>query len=338
MQSPELTTGQAATLTGTVVVVDSRDLLAPGIERLRERSVDVSILPEGLTPAEAADAAADALVIIDGVMAFRAPEIDRLRDVRLIIRAGIGYDVIDVAAATRRGIWVANIPDYCADEVADHTMLLLLAATRRLDALAGNWRRARRWLVYEDLPPVHRPSGRTLGVVGMGRIGARVAARARAFGWRIAGYDAMLTPEAIQRAGAEPRTLDELFAESDAITLHCPLNAQTHHLVNAERLAATKPGVVIVNTSRGGLIDLEALDVAVVSGQVSAAGLDVLEDEPTPDRDRPILSRSNVLVTSHVAWYSVEARRDLALLCADEALRVLDGGRPRNAVNPEARP
>jgi D-3-phosphoglycerate dehydrogenase len=321
----------------TVVVTDSFDLLAPGIDRLREHAVEVVTLPGGASPADAATAAAEAPVIIDGVMALRGPEIERLRETRLIIRAGIGYDLIDVAAATRRGIWVANVPDYCADEVADHAMLLLLAATRRFDALEGDWRRARRWLVYESLPPVHRPAGRTLGVVGLGRIGSRVASRARAFGWRVVGCDPLLPPEQIRQAGAEPRTLDELVAESDAITLHCPLSSETHHLLNAERLGAARAGVVIVNTSRGGLIELEALDAALESGQVAAAGLDVLEDEPAPDLDRPILARPNVVVTSHVAWYSIEARRDLALLCADEALRVLDGGRPRNALNPEAR-
>jgi lactate dehydrogenase-like 2-hydroxyacid dehydrogenase len=319
------------------VVTDSLDLLAPGIERLREHAVEVVTLPAGASPADAAVAGADAPVIIDGVMALRAPEIDRLGETRLIIRAGIGYDVIDVAAATRRGIWVANVPDYCADEVADHAMLLLLASTRRLDALEGDWRRARRWLVYESLPPVHRPTGRTLGVVGLGRIGGRVAARARAFGWRVVACDPLLADEQIRQAGAEPRTLEELLAESDAITLHCPLNEDTRHVLDAARLAATRRGVVIVNTSRGALIDLEALEAALDSGQVAAAGLDVLEDEPAPDLDRPMLARPNVLVTSHVAWYSIEARRDLALLCADEALRVLDGGRPRNVVNPEAR-
>ena len=114
------------------------------------------------------------------------------RDTRLIVRAGIGYDVIDVPAATAAGIWVANVPDYCVDEVADHSLLLLLAATRRLDALEGLWRRERRWLVYDRLPVVHRPSDQVLGVVGMGRIGAAVARRAAAFGWRVLGYDAML--------------------------------------------------------------------------------------------------------------------------------------------------
>jgi D-3-phosphoglycerate dehydrogenase / 2-oxoglutarate reductase len=189
--------------------------------------------------------------------------------------------------------------------------------------------------VYGQLSPVYRPSSMTLGIVGMGRIGARVAARAKAFGWNIVGHDAALPDDVMRERGAEPVGLDELFARSNAITLHCPLTPETHHLVDAARLAAMPAGAIVVNTSRGGLIDIAALDAAVASGQIAAAGLDVLEDEPRPDMSQPIFSRPNVTITSHTAWYSVDARRELALLCADEALRVIEGGRPRNAVNPE---
>lgn len=316
-----------------VTVTDSAQLLAPGIERLRERGVDVRVLPDGTSPSDAAAAAAGSSVVLDGTLALREPEIAQLRDVRLIVRAGIGYDLIDVAAATARGIWVANVPDYCADEVADHTVLLLLACARRLDALSTAWRDAGRWLAYDRLPPVHRPSERVLGVVGMGRIGERVVTRARAFGWQVLGHDAALPADVIRARGAEPATLEELFARADAITLHCPLSAETHHLVDAARLATTRPGVVIVNTSRGGLVDIAALDAALASGHVAAAGIDVLEDEPGVDLGQPVLAHPNVIATGHTAWYSVEARRDLALLCADEALRVLDGEAPRNPVN-----
>ncbi|MBX3029006.1 MAG: C-terminal binding protein [Chloroflexi bacterium] len=316
-----------------VTITDSAELLAPAVDRLRGAGVDVRVLPDGTSPADAASAAADAAVVIDGVLAFREPELDRLTEARLIVRAGIGYDLIDVPAATARGIWVANVPDYCADEVADHTMLLLMACARRLDALGTVWRDAGRWLAYDRLPPVRRPSQQVLGIVGMGRIGERVATRAHAFGWQVIGQDAVLPPDVIRARGAHPVDLDELFARADAITLHCPLDAGTHHLVDAARLATTRPGVVIVNTSRGGLIDIDALDAALASGHVAAAGLDVLEDEPTVDLAQPVLTRANVIATGHTAWYSLDARRELALLCADEALRVLDGGLPRNPVN-----
>ena len=324
-----------APLPRKVTAVDSEQLLAPGIEKLRAAGVEVTVVPDGTAPIDAARAAHDATVVLDGTLALRAAEIAEMKAAKLIIRAGIGYDLIDVPTATSRGIWVANVPDYCADEVADHTALLLMACARRLDEAATFWRQEQRWIVYEKLAPVHRPSSRTLGIVGLGRIGSRVAARAKAFGWNLVGADAAMTPEQIRGRGCEPVSLDELFRRSDAITLHCPLTAENHHLVDAARLATTKPGVVIVNTSRGGLIDIAALDAAVASGHVSAAGLDVLEDEPRPDMSQPIFSRPNVIVTSHTAWYSVDARHELAILCADEALRVIEGGRPRNAVNPE---
>jgi len=327
-----------APLPRTVTVTDSEGLLAPGIERLRANGVTVTVVPDGTAPIEAARAAVDATVVLDGTLAMREAEIDLMKAARLIIRAGIGYDLIDVEAASERGIWVANVPDYCADEVADHTVLLLMHAARRLDQAATTWRDHQKWLVYEKLSPVYRPSERTLGVVGMGRIGSRVAKRALAFGWNVVGADAVLPPEVIRERGVEPVSLDELFRRSDAITLHCPLSAETHHLVDAARLATMKDGVIVVNTSRGGLIDIAALDAAVASGKVSAAGLDVLEDEPRPDMSQPIFSRPNVTITSHTAWYSVDSRRELALLCADVALRVIVGGRPRNAVNPDARP
>jgi D-3-phosphoglycerate dehydrogenase len=171
----------------------------------------------------------------------------------------------------------------------------------------------------------------------MGRIGSRVADRARAFGWRMIGADEHVPADVMRAHGVEPVSLDELFRTADAITLHCPLNASTHHLVDAARLATTKPGLVIVNTSRGGLIDIGALDAAVASGHVAAAGLDVLEDEPAVDYGQPILARSNVIVTSHTAWYSVDARRELAILCAEEAMRVIAGQPPRNPVNRPSR-
>lgn len=322
-----------AALPRTVTIVDNEPLLRPGIERLRELGYDVTILPDGIGSAGAATAAAGASALLVGTTPFGPAELSRMPSVRLIVRAGIGYDIIDTEAAATNGIWVANVPDYCADEVADHTLLLLMAASRRLDQASTIWREAGRWIVYDKLAPVYRPSSRTLGIVGMGRIGARVADRARAFGWRIVGADDHIDAAAMAAHGAEKVTLDELFRTADAITLHCPLNTATHHLVNEARLATTKPGVVLVNTSRGGLVDIAALDAAVASGHVAAAGLDVLEDEPGVDYAQPILARSNVTVTSHTAWYSVDARRELALLCADEAMRVIAGDAPRNPVN-----
>lgn len=319
-----------------VVVTDSRALLEPGIESLRARGIEVEVLPDAVTGAEAASMAADAPAVIIGLLSFRGPEIAALRTTGLLVRAGIGYDIIDVEAATDAGIWVANVPDYCVDEVADHALLLLLSASRRLTELERVWH-AGAWVNAALVPPVHRIRGRRLGIVGFGRIGRAVAERARGFGFEVVAHDPFVGDEVLRAAGVEPVGLDELFATSDAITLHCPLTPDTRFLVGAERLAQVKPGLLLVNTSRGGLVDLAALETAVDDGRIAAVAVDVLEDEPEPDLTRPLLQRPNVLLTPHLAWYSIEARRALAMQAAEEAYRYVSGERPLNIVNPEAR-
>ena len=280
--------------------------------------------------------AADAPAVIIGLLPFRGPEIAALRRTGLLVRAGIGYDIIDVEAATDAGIWVANVPDYCVDEVADHALLLLLSASRRLTELERVWH-AGAWVNPGLVPPVHRIRGRRLGIVGFGRIGRAVAQRARGFGFEVVAHDPLVADDVLRAAGVEPVGLDELFATSDAITLHSPLTPDTRFLVGADRLARVKPGLVLVNTSRGGLVDLAALEAALDDGRIAAVALDVLDDEPAPDLTRALFQRPNVLLTPHLAWYSIEARRDLALQAAEEAYRYVSGERPLNIVNPEAR-
>ena len=303
-----------------VIVTDCQELLSPGIELLQHHGVDTRLLAAG----EGAKEAGEAPVVLVGTMPFQAAEIAALRRTGLLVRAGGGYDIVDLEAATRAGVWVANVPDYGLDEVADHTLLMLLGATRHLGELTMHWRGGS-W-TNDRLPEVHRIRGQTLGIVGMGRIGSRVAYRARAFGW-----------EVVECSPRNGEGLDTLFAGCDAITLHCPLTATTRHLVNRSRLDLARPGLVLVNTSRGGLVDLDALELAMAAGRVAAAALDVVDGEPTPDLDHPLLKRPEVLVTPHVAWYSWEARRDLAIKSAEECLRYLDGSRPLNLLNPQAR-
>jgi D-3-phosphoglycerate dehydrogenase len=316
----------------SVVVTDARPLLAPALERLEANGISVEVIPEGSTPAEAARHAADSPVVIIGVMPFGADEIAALRATRLIIRAGIGYDMIDVAAASDAGILVANIPDFCVDEVADHTIALLLAAMRRLPEALSTWRTSHSWHVTSQLPPIRRLRGQRLGIVGLGRIGRQVAARATSFGMEAIGFDPLQEPGG---AIGEIRVTDlqEVLETSDAISLHCPLTADTRHLLGAESLKTLKPGAIVINTSRGGLVDLEALMQSLDSGHVAVAGLDVLDGEPTPDLDHPLLRHPNVMVTSHVAWYSEEARRELALNTAAEAIRFLGGEQVRGVIN-----
>jgi lactate dehydrogenase-like 2-hydroxyacid dehydrogenase len=316
-----------------VAVADAVDLLQPGVDLMRERGVDVSVPPPGETPEAMVDRAAGAPVLILGLCRLGAAELGRLAagGTRLIVRAGIGYDIVDLPAASAAGVTVANVPDYCVDEVADHSLLLLLAAQRRLGTLAGLWHDG--WAVADRLPTVSRVAGATLGVVGLGRIGTAVARRAAGFGWRVVAHDPYVTPDAFAAAAARPVELDDLFAAADAITLHCPLSAGNAHLVDARRLGLVRRGAVLVNTSRGGLVDLDAVDAAVADGRLGAVALDVLDGEPDPPLCHPLLSRPEVTVTPHVAWYSVAARHELAIKSAEEALRWLDTGAARHPVN-----
>lgn len=320
-----------ASVRGTIVATDPGDLTAPAVATLRARGHLVDVLPPDLSPDAAAEAAADAEILLVGIVPVPASAISRLRAVRLIVRCGAGTDTVDLAAATAGGIMVANVPDYCIDEVADHAILLLLAASRHLTEFTDQLR-TRPWIELE-YPPVRRLRGRTLGLVGFGRIGAAVAGRARAFGLEILVHDPLVDPDAIAAVGGRAVDFETLLAESDLVSLHCPLTPSTHHLLDGAAFSRMRRGVVIVNTSRGALIDLDALEAAFASGVVAAAGLDVLDGEPVPDLGHPLLRRRSVLVTPHIAFYSLDAQADLGRRVADEVERFRDGLPPRTLVN-----
>jgi D-3-phosphoglycerate dehydrogenase len=274
----------------------------------------------------------DADAIISQFAKVTAAVIGQMKKVKVIVRNGIGYDNIDVEAAGRHGIPVCNIPDYCINEVADQTLAFILALTRQVlpnHALVrdGRWGLA----VREDQMKALQEM--TSGVVGFGRIGRAVVKRLLAFGGRVLVADPFVPPEPIRAAGAEPIGLDDLFASSDLITLHCLLSAQTRRLVNAETLAKTKRGVLLINVGRGGLVDTEALIAALKGGQVAAAALDVFEQEPLP-ADSPLRTMKNVVVASHIASVSARAMKTLRETSAQLILKALRGEKLENVVNP----
>lgn len=283
------------------------------------------------TAAEVIDAGRDADALLVQWAPITAEVIDALDRCRVLVRYGIGVDNVDLAAAAAKGLVVCNVPDYCLDEVADHTMALALATARQLSAIDARVRSGT-WKITPDAPmPSFRAS--TFGLVGFGRIAQAVAARARAFGFRIAAYDPFASPDALAALGVEALPLDQLLAEADILSLHAPLTPETKHLINADSLATMKPTARIVNTSRGGLIDGAALAEALANGVVAGAALDVFEAEPLPD-DHPLRSAPNVILTSHVAWYSEQSLPALQRLAAEEAARVLRGESPKNPVRP----
>jgi phosphoglycerate dehydrogenase-like enzyme len=317
------------------VITDSQAMLEAAVATLKEANANYVVLPDGLEPDEVAARSADADVLIVTFVSLRRPAIQALKRVGLIVRCGVGVDLIDVDAATEHGIWVANVPDYAVHDVADHTMLLLLAAVRHLNHMQGSWPE-KGWGAV-DYPEVRRLGGRRLGIIGLGRIGSQVALRARAFGMEVVATSPHLSQARLTELGVESVQLDELLRTSDVISLHAPLTRETQHLLNESAFAKMRRGVMIVNTARGGLIDLTALQAAIDRGIVGAVALDVLDREPFPDLTLPFLRSSNVTVTPHVAWYSREAVRDLGVLAAEEALRYLRGEPLRAVLNPEAR-
>jgi D-3-phosphoglycerate dehydrogenase len=258
-----------------------------------------------------------------------AAVIATLRHCRVIGSYGAGYDQIDVGAATARGITVVHVPDYGIDEVSDHAMALLLACARGLGVLVPATRRSE-W-DYRQTGPLHRLRGRTLGIVGLGRIGRRVADKARGFGLRILASDPYVSPSVFVEHGAEPRSLDRLLAESDFVTIHALLTEETRGLLDAAAIAHMKPGAYLINAARGPIVDEHALLDALEAGRLAGAGLDVLAAEP-PVAGDPLLHHPRVIATPHSAWYTEEAMKDLQRLLAEDVARVLEGGAPRCPV------
>ncbi|HEX7125675.1 MAG TPA: C-terminal binding protein [Thermodesulfobacteriota bacterium] len=275
-------------------------------------------------------AGADALLVQTPVRADAAL-IARLARCRVIGAYGVGYDHIDVAAAASRGIQVVHVPDYGTEEVAEHTLAIVLACLRGLPRLSAGVA-AGRW-DYMDAGPLHRISGRTLGIVGLGRIGGRVADKARAFGFRLLACDPYVPAEAFAARGAEPRTLEALLAESDVVTLHTPLTPETRGLMNARAFALMKRGSVLVNAARGAVVDEAALLAALDEGRIASAGIDVLPEEP-PAPDHPLRRDRRVILTPHAAWYSEESKVALKRLLAEDIARVLAGEPARCPVTP----
>ena len=258
--------------------------------------------------------------VVDGDLLDRTPRC------RGVVRYGVGYDSVDVEAATARGVWVVNVPDYGTAEVADHALALILGLLRgvtRLDRAVrgGDWD-------FEAGGELRRLSELTLGVVGCGRIGSAVVERAAAFGFSVLGTDVRA---GAVRPPAAPVPLAELLERSDVVTLHAPLDETTRHLIDADALARMRPGAFLVNTARGGLADGAAVLAALEAGRLAGAALDVLEAEPPADLD--LVSHPRVIATPHAAWFSRESMLQLKREVAREALRVLAGERPRSPVN-----
>jgi D-3-phosphoglycerate dehydrogenase len=282
-------------------------------------------------PGELARLVADADHVLTQFAPLNAEVIAAMRQARVIVRYGVGVDNVDLEAARARGIPVCNVPDYCMDEVADHTLALLLATTRQVLANANSVR-AGRWGLAAPLEAMKALSGLTAGVVGFGRIGREVVRRLLAFKCRVLVYDPVVPDSTVRDAWCEPVGLDDLLAQSDVLTLHCPSTPQTRRLIRPDTLARMKPGAILINVGRGDLVDSAALVDALQQGRLSGVGLDVFDPEPVP-ADSPLLKMDNVVLSSHVASASPRAVRQLRQTAAETIARAVRGQPLPNVVN-----
>ena len=273
---------------------------------------------------------ADAILLFHDISIVGEPSFSLAPRCRCVVRAGVGYNNVDVEAATRHGVIVCNVPDYGTEEVADHAIMFLLAIVRRLvsshEAIrAGTWD-------YRTVLGAPRLRGKTFGLVGCGRIGTATALRAKALGLDVVFYDPYLR-QGMDKALGIRRVyqLEDLLEQSDFVSLHCFLDATNRHMINARTIARMRPGAVLINTARGPLVDERALFQGLDSGQIAAAGLDVVETEPL--ENERLRLHPNILLTPHTAFYSVEGYHELRTKTAEEVRRILLGEPPRNPVN-----
>ena len=283
------------------------------------------------TEAEVAAACRDADALLVTYAKIGKVALAGMPKLKIVVRTGVGYDSLDVPAATERKVMVANVPDYCISDLAEHTMALLLTWWRRIAELDQQVR-TEGW--GRPLRPVYRLEGKTLGILGMGRMGQAVAARARGFGLKLVGYDPYTSPAAFAAVGVEPVGLESLLRASDIVTIHSLLSAETRGIICQKTLRQMKRTAVIVNTARGGLIVTDDLVRALKEGWIAGAALDVTDPEPLP-LDHPIRNLPRVLVTPHAAWYSEEAEPELRRRAARTIVEALRGERPASLLNPE---
>ena len=325
----------------TADVFVTRDIPEAGLDIIREHySTDVWE-DEGPPSQETIMERAERCIGLVTLLSDRitAPVMDALPRLRAIAQYAVGYDNIDIEAATRRGIIVTNTPGVLTETTADLTWALLMATARRVVEAdryvrTGQWKVAwgPKMLLGVD---VH---GATLGIIGMGRIGAAVARRATGFGMKViytSRHETKTTRQVEAETGAERRELPELLSEADFVSIHVPLTEETRGMIGADEIRRMKAGAVLVNTSRGAVVDERALVEALKTGHLRAAGLDVFESEPL-GQDSPLLSLPNVVLTPHVGSASVATRTKMATLCAENLIAALSGRVPPNIVNPEA--
>ena len=326
-----------ADMAGQTVVITDYDYGDVDIERAIIEGAGLRLVAaQCKTEEDVIAAARDADAMIAQYATVGAAAIAALTRCRVIARYGSGVDIVDVDAATRRGILVTNVPsDWCENEVADHAMALLLALARKVCVYdratrGGTWQ-------WQSGYPIHRLRGRQLGLLSFGAISRAIAQRASAFGMRVAAHDPYLAAADIEARGAASVSFEALLEDSDCLVVQAPLTKETHHLIGEGELRRMKPTAILVNTARGPIVSDQALYSALTEGWIAGAGLDDIEEEPSKVRDwrpvNPLFGLPNVVITPHAAYYSEESITTVRDFAAHEVVRVLTGAQPLSPVN-----
>jgi D-3-phosphoglycerate dehydrogenase len=296
-----------------------------------ERGITLT-LGQCSTEDEVIAAAKDADAIVVQYAPVTEKVLAALPNLKAVGRYGVGVDTVDVAGATAHNVAVCNVPDYGTEDVSDHAIALALSVARGIVQLDRGVRRGSQALA--PVQPLHRINSRVFGVVGLGLIGSATARKAAGLGYEVIGFDPLQEPGTTTAGGVRIVTFDEVLAQADVISLHVPLNAATHHLIDAGAIAKMKPTAALVNTCRGGVVDTAAVVDALKTGRLKAAALDVFEEEPLP-ADHPLTSLDNAVLTPHAAWYSEESYAELKRRTVENVADVIAGLAPRNILNPE---
>jgi D-3-phosphoglycerate dehydrogenase len=322
------------------VVITDYDFGDISVEREILEAVGAEVIGlQAKSETDLAEVAPECAAMINQYARVGAATIARMRQCEVIARYGVGVDIVDVDAATLRGILVTNVQDYCTEEVADHAISLWLTLARKLPDYdrathAGIWQ-------WQSGQPVHRLRGRTMGVVSLGKIGQAIARRAQAFGVQVIAYDPFLPVQVARDLGVSLVSKETLLAQSDYVLMQAPMTPETKHFLSDAEFAAMKPGAILVNTGRGPTVDNKALYRALTDGHLAAAGLDDPEEEPAKrsswsPSDNPIFDLPDVLVTPHAAYYSEESINAARVTAATQVAKVLTGQAPDCPVNARA--
>lgn len=277
----------------------------------------------------------DKIYDMDAILTTSAPfstvVFESLQKCKGIVRIGIGVDNFDLEAATRKGIYIVNVPDFYVEDAANHTVTFILACARRIVQIdtavkKGAWR--------FDTFPLYRLSSQTVGLLGFGRIARAVAERLKPFGMKMLVYDPYVSGDIILSMGLESKNFESLVRESDFISIHCPLTSETSKMIAENELKQMKKNAYLINTARAGLVDQNKLFTALQEGWIAGAAMDVFDREPADPSD-PLLSLENLISSPHIGWYSEDSRNEAARKGADEIVRILRGKKPSNIVNTE---